>query len=258
MDNSIVVNADDFGWNETCSTAILESFKKGYITTTTACVNGTFFSEAISLIKETPYRNRVGIHINLTEGEPVSEGIKTNKLFCNDNGEFTFFSKRLKILSSEDKKNIYEEISAQVQKYKATGLSIHHADSHHHIHNAPNIYRIFMRVMEEQGIRRIRKLRNIGSISFPKRLAKQYYNMQLDRLGLSFTDYFGELSDFESFDDSKLDRKTLEIMIHPDYDASSILIDRDTSADYSCPFGEPLSAIYNKLEARNISVLCDY
>ena len=258
MNNSIVVNADDFGWNKTCSSAILESFDKGYITTTTACVNGAFFSEAVSLIKETPYRNRVGIHINLTEGKPVSEGIMTNKLFCNDNGEFTFFSKRLKILSSEDKKNVYDEITAQVQKYKATGLSIHHADSHHHIHNAPNIYHIFMKVMEEQGIRRIRKFRNIGSINCAKRLAKKYYNMQLDQSRLSFTDYFGEISDLESFDESKLYRKTLEIMIHPDYDASNILIDRDESADYSCPFGESLSAIYNKLEARSFTVLRDY
>ena len=82
--------------------------------------------------------------------------------------------------------------------------------------------------------------------------------MRLDLLRVSFTDFFGEILDLESLDESKPDGKTLELMIHPDYDKSNILIDKNASAEYSCPFGESLSVIHNKLIARNMTVLCDY
>ena len=51
MKNQIIINADDFGWDESCSKAILSAFECGYISTSTMCVNGAYFEEAVSLIQ---------------------------------------------------------------------------------------------------------------------------------------------------------------------------------------------------------------
>ena len=62
----MVINADDFGWNEYRDKGIIEMFENKHISSATALVNGYNFVNAIKIAKEK--RFPIGLHINLTEG----------------------------------------------------------------------------------------------------------------------------------------------------------------------------------------------
>ena len=242
----IWVNADDFGWNESCTKAIMEAFRSKMITTTTACVNGEYFEEAVELIKNTPHASCVGIHFNLTEGKPLSSRIAKNKKFCID-GNFTGAFSRNKPLTKRDRQDVYEELSMQAKRYIEAGLSVNHVDSHHHVHNAIFIFPIFLKVCKENSLYKVRLFRNIGPINFLKRIIKKYYNQQLIRGGYNYTEYFGSVSDFRVCNEMVGDN--LEIMVHPDYNEFNELIDRDPNSLYESPYGEKMKEI---IEAFNV------
>ena len=138
-------------------------------------------------------------------------------------------------LSSEEKDAIYKELTAQVEKIQAAGITITHADSHHHIHTGLFVAPIAVQVCKEHGINKIRLHRNAGQISFVKRIVKNRYNKWLRTQGFITTDYFAYVMDIEGFDVPD----NTEIMIHPDYDKDGILIDRRGMED-GIPFGNPI------------------
>lgn len=246
---NILINADDFGWNETCSKAILEAFEKNYITTCTAVANGAYFDEAVRSIRETPYKNQVGIHLNLTEGRPLTAAIAEDPFFCDESGAFHLGFPRYQKLSAAQRQAVYAELTAQVEKYLKTGLSCHHVDSHHHIHTAPFITPIVLKVMGEHGLSGLRLHRNIGAISPWKLAIKNLYNRMLKRKGLTYSDYFGSFADTEMPRD--LGDKTLEIMCHPDFTKEGALIDRDSAAEYSDPYGKEMQACLQNLKRKD-------
>ena len=164
----IIINADDFGLSDSVNRAIAAAFSDRLISDTTMLANGKAFDGAITLANEEGFLDKIGIHFNLTEGEPLTEEIKKCPSFC-ENGVFHGKIDRLKPLSRTEKSALYTELSAQVQKIRSAGLNIDHADSHHHIHTAVFIAPIVFRVCRENGITKIRLHRNIGAIPSYKR-----------------------------------------------------------------------------------------
>lgn len=237
INNRTIINADDFGLSESVNRAVCTAFNNHLISNTTILANGKFFEDAVALAKENGFAEKVGIHFNLTEGEPLTEDIKGCPSFCK-NGVFHHKNNRLKPLSSFENNALYKELSAQAAKLKNAGLTVDHADSHHHIHTAVFIAPIVFRVCKENDIKRIRLHRNLGNIPFYKRVVKDLYNKTLHSKGFITTDYFGSLKDIDGID--LPDR--LEIMVHTDYDKNGILIDRRDFADGK-PEGVPLCAV---------------
>lgn len=217
----LIINADDYGQTKSCTDAIIEAFEKKLISDTTMITNGNCFDYAVTEALSHRYNDRIGIHFNITEGIPLTQGIKNNINFVKDG---TFFGKinRIKLLSKQDKKDVYFELSAQVEKFYKSGLKISHADSHHHIHTAMNITPIFIEVCQKYKITKIRLHRNIGNITILKRAIKMIYNKYLSSKGFQTTDYFGSVTDVIY----GLPNGITEIMVHPDYDKNHGLIDR--------------------------------
>lgn len=217
----IIVNADDFGLTDTCTEAIVTAFDKGLITDTTMVANGTAFELAINKIQTHHLQEKIGVHFNLTECEPLTDDIKKYKTFVSD-GLFHGKINRLKPLSGEEKKAVYDELSAQIQKLEDTGLIVTHADSHHHIHTGVFIAPIFAKVCKEHNIKKVRLHRNIGSISLIKRTVKKLFNFWLGLNGFITTKFFGSMEDINLC--GLVDN--LEIMVHPEYDKAGNLIDK--------------------------------
>lgn len=218
---TILINADDFGLNSSCTEAICEAFDKKLITDTTLVANGEAFQEALDAIEQYDLHRKIGIHFNLTEGVPLTEEIRKFDSFAN-NGCFHGKVNRIRPLSKAEKKAVYEELTAQAKRLKAAGVNISHADSHHHIHTGLFIAPIAVRVCKEQKIKKIRLHRNIGSISFPKRIIKKLFNVWIALKGFKTVKYFGSMEDVELT--GIMDN--LEIMVHPEYNARGELIDK--------------------------------
>lgn len=246
------INADDYGWNEGCSQAIFDAFQRGWLTTTTACVNGSFFEDAAKMISPSIYRDRVGLHLNITEGLPITEMIKKCPRVCKD-GVFYGFPSRQIPLNKKWMDMIYKELSAQAVEYKKTGLHMDHIDSHHFIHNSISVFPLCLKVAKDVGCHKIRRFRNVGAISPLKRVMKGRYNRVLDKHGFIYSDYFGSAEDYMSFS-RKGQNVVFEIMVHPDYSHDGVLIDRE-NADYSNPMGKPLEGLIEEVKRRGDTIL---
>ena len=235
------INADDFGFTKTCTDAIFKCLEEKTITSTTACSNGAFFDYAISLVKNTDYVKRIGIHVNLTEGKPLTQSITENKNFCYENGMFNGFRNRYRRLSRKDKNDLYLEIKAQFQMFIDAGINIDHIDSHHHIHNSFRVLPIILKVASEYKISKIRLLRNAGKMNLLKRIYKALLNLKLKRM--AYSDFMGDLADYDEV--KKAENKIFELMIHPDFDKNGFLINRENE-DYDNPLGQEL--IFDKFD----------
>lgn len=242
--SAVIINADDFGLSDSVNRAITDAFNSGIISNTTMLANGSAFDEAVILANKCGFADKVGIHFNLTEGEPLTDDIKNCPSFC-EQGVFHGHINRTKPLTSAEKSAVNKELTAQAEKVKAAGFFIDHADSHHHIHTAVFIAPIVFRICKEFGIGKIRIHRNIGSIPSYKRFVKNVYNKNLRKKGFCTTDYFGSLDDIAT---AKLP-DSLEIMVHPDYDKDGVLIDRRGAADPT-PEGIPLFSVPEKFDLK--------
>ena len=229
----ICINADEYGLTKTCTDAIFECFSKGLITTTTMVVNSDCFSYAINKIIKSPFKDKVGLHINLTEGKPLTEGIRKNKKFCNESGCFIGFPNRYALLSKKDKYDVYAEIEAQFNKLLKTGITINHVDSHHHVHNSYSILPIVIAIMKEKCINKLRIVRNTGKLNLIKKAYKYVINARIRPH--AYSNYMGSIDDCVSMRNDN-NNVVFEIMVHPDYNKKGEIIDRD-NGDYDNPLG---------------------
>jgi chitin disaccharide deacetylase len=227
----VIINADDFGMNSAVNRAILSGVELGLVTSTSIMANMPGFDHAAGLVRErSDLRGRVGVHLNLTEGQPLSGPIQHCRTFCGADGSFAFKRERpLFRLAKSAKEAVYEELRMQLQKVVEAGIQPVHLDSHHHIHTEWAIAPLVSRLAKEFHVPRIRLSRNMGRQSnYLKRLYKTIFNRwQLGRdSGLSNTDLFGDIGDmvFHSRAGWPAGKK-IEIMVHPLFDDEGTLVD---------------------------------
>lgn len=223
---TIIVNADDFGQSSIVNRAIMACFDRGLISSATIMANMPGFNEACALAISSQLTDRIGVHLNLTDGWPLLPELRSNPALCDASGKFRRFRSRL--LSKSDRAMIAAEVGAQIQRCRAAGLPLTHADSHQHVHNEPMVFRAIQPVLKQLGIRHLRISRNMDSMPAvsPKYVAKFCFNRWVAFHGLRGTDYFGTVENFEQFRSAdRLAGASIEILTHPSFDQGGTLID---------------------------------
>ena len=248
--NKIIINADDFGLTESCSRATIQAFKENLISSTTACANGEYIEKAYKLACDNRLIDNIGIHINLTEGHPLTENIKNDSFFCQ-NGKFHGHINRLKRPTKKRLSELKDEITSQVERLKDIGFNLTHADSHHHIHTCVFFENTIKDVLFHYGIKKIRLHRNFGDIKFYKKIVKCLYNNKLHKQGFITTDKMGAVEDLMKYPDI-VGKYVCEIMVHPDFDKNGHLIDRIGWDEEGYPFGKELSDIREYIKGLNL------
>ncbi len=238
---SLILNADDYGKSETVNRAIAECFQKNLINRTTLMVNMPEAEAAVEIAKQEGFADRIGIHLNLTEGMPLTEAIRHNPLFCDPEGHFhAGFRQKTRNRLYMDRaslEQIYAELKAQLNRYAAFELPLFHADSHHHIHTDYPIYRMLQKLAPEYHFSSIRLSRNLYHGGNPaNRVYKSWFNRSLRGICDTTTDLFGSYADLVCYgnpDENRAlcSREQVEIMMHPMYDKNGVLVDTDTSFD---------------------------
>lgn len=228
----IIINADDFGKTQSINKAICYCFEKGFITNTTLMVNMPFADEAVRLAKENGFWDKVGIHLNLTEGIPLNKELQNSKLFCDENGVFKGTYQELLLsrflLSKKLRREIDTEIELQLQKFLSYKPDYLHLDSHHHVHTDWSILRELKPLFIKYSFSSIRLSKNLNVTgSFINRILKNFYkniyNAKLERITKKHTDLFCDFEDYLLLQNDFLknktfyDNKTLELMCHPDF-----------------------------------------
>lgn len=239
---SLIVNADDFGISADANRAITQCFNKGYINRTTVMVNMPFAVEGYEISQKNGFTEKVGLHINLTAGTPLSDDIKSNPYFCDEEGNFNAaFYHNTKLRLKMDDKSVFDmekEIEAQLKMYRELGFTLNHVDSHHHAHTNLPVYKALKNLSSVYKFSSIRLSRNLYKDgSFLKDAYKKYYNNKIKKICESTTDYFGSYEDaatyfiypndinscknFSAF----CNKYDLEIMVHPMFDKDGFLSD---------------------------------
>jgi hopanoid biosynthesis associated protein HpnK len=157
MAKRIIINADDFGLCRGVNEAVAKAHDQGVLTSATIMVNMPEAEDAVEIAKLKPGLG-VGVHLNLSEGRPVSKESCVNCLL-DDDGQFAYSPWKLAamcIALHKIRQAVETELAAQIQWVIDRGLVPTHLDSHKHIHSFPAIFPIVCRLASRFGISAIR------------------------------------------------------------------------------------------------------
>lgn len=220
---AVVINADDFGRSLDVNQAILETLARGLTTSATIMANMPGFADACSAIGAHKLQDRIGVHLNLTEGPPLSDPIRLCPRLCGPEGQLGHHRRPIWRLTGDEIKAIETELTAQIDAVLAFGISPSHLDSHHHVHTQWPISTIVMRIARRYGVSAIRLTRNCGpSPGLARRIYKTAFNSRLTRAGLAPTRHFGSAEDAASLTRCA---GPVEIMVHPSLDDDGRVVD---------------------------------
>lgn len=242
---NVIVNSDDLGKDTLINDAIVECFDKGLCSSTTIMATGPAYEEACTLIHERGLLNHVGLHLVLDEGTPLTDGIKRCLRLCDRDGRFLRRVNRL-YMTADERLCVLQEMRAQIERVRHSGIPITHLDSHHHVHELWPILSAALEIAEEQRIPYVRLAVNCGPLgSTIVQAYRACVNYRIRRRGLARTRHFGSLANFlwhlERVDPEY--RLSCEVMIHPIRRADGVIVDaQDPQTPLSLRLPEGLHA----------------
>lgn len=195
----VLINADDYGLTKSITDGIIDAHLNGIVHSATMMMNGTATDYAISLAKQHPSL-KLGIHLVLTWGFPLT----SNSGILNEDGGFKFTSS-YEAAEAPDPKEVEKEWEAQIQAFLATGLKLHHIDSHHHVHGWKPLKEVVIHLAKKYRVpvRYAETLKDHHDILLTEALWTDFYADGVDEL------LFEKLA--------KLTVSSIEVMTHPSY-----------------------------------------
>lgn len=230
---ALVINADDLGKDENINNAIMLAFDRGLIDRTTLMTNMPAAAEGMKTASDKGLADKVGIHINLTSGKPLTEDISKDPLMCGNNGEFNGnFARNMRtrfFFPKKTRRNVEKELRAQLDKYAELGGTLWHVDSHHHVHTDPSVWLVLRKVFADYPVTSVRLGRNMYKGGNPlMRIYKYMLNSSIRRFCKGNPKYFGSARDISSYTENvkEFARKyDVEVMVHPVFDDAGNLCD---------------------------------
>ncbi len=219
--------------NENVTLAICEAFEKGLVDRTTLMVNMPYAEKAMELAAKMGFADKVGLHVNLTSGRPLTGDIAKDPVMCDANGEFTAdFARNIRMrffLPNETTANVEKEIRAQLDRYAALGGTLWHIDSHHYVHTDPSVWKVLKKVMTDYPVVSVRLGRNMYTGGNPLlHVYKMILNSSIRKFNSGDPRYFGSAEDYRHFIKKHPDvckYAEVEVMVHPVYDNEKKLAD---------------------------------
>jgi len=153
----LIVTGDDFGLSLAVNEAIEEAHRKGVLSTASLMVSAKASGDAVDRARRLPSL-RVGLHLVLVGGSPVSPPHLLPGL-VDAKGEFSSHLFRAGIdffFSPGIRRQLEQEIRAQFQAFRNTGLSLDHVNCHNHMHLHPTIGRLILQVGKEYDLKAVR------------------------------------------------------------------------------------------------------
>jgi len=153
----VIISADDFGMCPEVNEAIEIAHREGLLSTASLMVAGDAAEDAIERARRLP-NLRVGLHLVTIEGPAVLPPARIAGLVGPD-GRFGSDQLRLGVnyfFRPTIRRQLEQEIRAQFEAFKRTGLTLDHANAHKHMHLHPTIGAMLIRIGREYGLRAVR------------------------------------------------------------------------------------------------------
>lgn len=151
----LIINADDFG-EAPYNASIGAAMAAGFVTAATLLVGRRGSEEAAALARQAGLV--LGLHLNLTAGNPVSDPADISSLVDADG---KFFGKDAAEGALEEGRfspdHIAHECRAQLHRFAELVVDRpSHVDGHHHVHVRPQVAEVVAPILAAQGVHRVR------------------------------------------------------------------------------------------------------
>lgn len=161
MARQLIVNADDFGRSTEINQAVIRAHREGVLNSASLMVAGSAAAEAIELAHQNPAL-AVGLHLVVVDGAAVLPPQQIPHL-VDSQGRFPNRPVRLGLryaFSPPARRDLKDEITAQFERFAASGLALSHVDGHQHLHMHPAVYDLMLPLALKFGADRIRIVRD--------------------------------------------------------------------------------------------------
>jgi chitin disaccharide deacetylase len=137
----LIVNADDFGYDERSTDAAAECFARGGITSVSAMVYMRDSERAAAIAREAGVP--VGLHLNLSEpytGSDVAEGARRRQARLAERFSGRWLRVRRWVYDPMIRRDVDGCIGEQLERFQALyGAAPSHVDGHKHVQVSPNV-----------------------------------------------------------------------------------------------------------------------
>ncbi len=230
-----VVHADDFGLNESVTRCIDDCFLRHWLSETTLMVNMPACDEAVALARRHGYAHLVGLHLNLTEGVPLTEPIRSCRRFCDSHGVFRRLfhttAKQRCYLTPREHAAVRDEVAAQIEKFCAYGDLMPKLDSHQHVHMDWLVYRILRPMALAHGFAEMRMFTDQHKVRLDREVYGRFFTWAVRR-------HFRTTDHFDGVNERLLEGPggVTEVMVHPQMRGGVL-------CDTAAPFAEHMARL---------------
>jgi len=184
----LIVTADELGLSSKRNQGIVDAHTKGIVTSASMLAYGPAFREAVKIAKGLPKLD-IGLHLNLSEGEPLVLG---HKSIVNGDGVF-WGRQEARNRAREGKFDLREverEAEAQIETLTSAGIKVTNLSAVDHLHIRGNLALSLALVCKRHGIRCFRcpadKVRPPSLKMDPDRLAavEEYHQSALSAVAV--------------------------------------------------------------------------
>ena len=153
----VIFSADDFGLTQSVNEAVERANQRGRLTQASLMVAAPEAADAIARARLLP-NLKTGLHLVLVDGDSLLGHAELPNITIPD-GKFSRNQTALGFqyfFSPAARRELAAEIRAQFAAYAASGLKLHHADAHKHMHLHPTVAAMMIAIGKEFGLQRIR------------------------------------------------------------------------------------------------------
>jgi len=153
----LIVTADDFGLASQVNEAIEAAHRHGILTAASLMVGGAAAADAVRRARLLPSL-RVGLHLALVDSAPISPAASVPDLIdAAGNFRQDMLATSIAIaVNPKVRHQVALEITAQFERFQATGLRLDHVDAHKHFHLHPIIAALVCRIGRQYGMPALR------------------------------------------------------------------------------------------------------
>jgi hypothetical protein len=158
----LVINADDFGWDEDTCKATIDCMEAGSITSATIMTGRPATEMACEYAVKNAHRFSFGLHFNIVDQHrPLTEAVASlidpkTHLF-RDSGQ----QRKQALLWRLNSLQLQRELLAQLDILTKNNVKVSHIDSHGHLHKFPNVISALKQVFDRGNIKRVRRPQNL-------------------------------------------------------------------------------------------------
>jgi predicted glycoside hydrolase/deacetylase ChbG (UPF0249 family) len=187
----LIVTADELGLSSNRNQGIVNAHSRGIVTSASMLPYGPAFREAVKIAKALPKLD-IGVHLNLSDGEPLVLGHKT---LTTPEGAFwgRQEARRRARESQFDLREVEREVDAQIETVQAAGVKVTHVNSVDHLHIRGNLAQSIAVVARKHGLRCFRcpadRVRPPSLRLDPERVAavQEYHQSAIRAIGVYAT-----------------------------------------------------------------------